>query len=412
MISDGLIVIGRLNYPSGSAPSNRVHLYCKALKEAKGFPFVINLHSTFTQPQTFNYLDRYEGVPFYYCQKTPLRKSKFIPRNISKIEGLISSFIVIRRLCRKYNMKVLFFSTSVFNEVTFFIFLKLMNIPIIKECNEAPLFVRQEKKSIGIDRFFLKLKTKMYGEIIVISDNLNKYYSEIFPKSNIYQIPILVDMERFSNLRNTRSDDNKEITYVGYMGGNKDGLGNLIEAMSIISQKANNARLNLVGSAPEKDILRLKSRIEALALRDVVHFLGSKTPDEIPLILANADLLVLARPNNNQAKAGFPTKLGEYLASAKPVVITRTGEIPKYLVDNRSAYLTEPDDVNGFAEKVLFALEDENAEKIGAAGYEIANRNFNYKLYGKELIQIIRKKGSKKYKQNPIQSHINRNKLV
>ena len=83
MNSDGLIVIGRLSYPSGSAPSNRVHLYCKALKEAKGFPFVINLHSTFTKPQPFNYLGRYEGVPFYYSQKTPMRENKFIQRYLN-----------------------------------------------------------------------------------------------------------------------------------------------------------------------------------------------------------------------------------------------------------------------------------------------------------------------------------------
>ena len=102
--------------------------------------------------------------------------------------------------------------------------------------------------------------------------------------------------------------------------------------------------------------------------------------------------MVLARPNNSQAKAGFPTKLGEYLASSKPVVITKTGEIPKYLVDKQSAYLAEPDDVGDFAARVIFALEDVNAEKIGATGYEVANRNFNYKLYGKELLEIVRKK--------------------
>jgi len=396
MNNDSLIVIGRLNYPSGSAPSNRVHLYCKALKEAKGFPFVINLHSTFTKPTTFNYLGRYEGVPFYYCQKTPMRENRFMQRNINKIKGLINSFIVIRRLCIKYNVKALFFSTSVFNEVIFFIFLKIMKIPIIKECNEAPLFIRRENKAVAIHHFFLQLKLKMYGEIIVISDSLNKYYSAIFPMNNIYQIPILVDMERFSTLQKTMAEEKKVIAYIGYMGGNKDGLDNLIEAMAIINKKVNNAQLDLVGSAPGKDMLHLKSRIDSLRLNDVIFFLGSKKPEEIPPILANADLLVLARPNNSQAKAGFPTKLGEYLASAKPVVITKTGEIPKYLVDNQSAYLAEPDDINGFAEKVLYALEDENAVKIGAAGYEIANKNFNYRLYGKVLIEIIRKKNHSK----------------
>ena len=66
MKNDGLIVIGRLGYPSARAASNRVHLYCKALKEVKGFPLVINLHSVFTKRQTFNYLGRNDGIPFYF----------------------------------------------------------------------------------------------------------------------------------------------------------------------------------------------------------------------------------------------------------------------------------------------------------------------------------------------------------
>lgn len=392
MNSDGLIVIGRLSYPSGSAPSNRVHLYCKALKEAKGFPFVINLHSTFTKPQKFNYLGRCEGVPFYYSQKTPLRENKLIQRNINKIKGLINSLIIIRRLKKKHNVKVLFYNTIVLNEVIFFIFLKLMKISIIRECCEAPLFIRQEKKAIKLDNFLLHLKLKLYDEIIVISDHLNKYYSAIFPKNKIFQIPILVDMERFSNSIKTRTDGKKVITYIGYMGGNKDGLDNLIEAMAIVSKKVSNTQLELLGSASKEDMLRLKNKIESLGLNDVVFFLGSKNAEEIPSILSNSDLLVLARPDNNQAKAGFPTKLGEYLASGKPVVITKTGEIPKYLIDNKSAYLAAPDDINNFANKVIFALNDENSKKIGANGYEVANKNFNYSLYGKEILEIIRNK--------------------
>jgi glycosyltransferase involved in cell wall biosynthesis len=139
-------------------------------------------------------------------------------------------------------------------------------------------------------------------------------------------------------------------------------------------------------------MLQLKNKIETFGLNDIISFLGSKNPDEIPAILSNSDLLVLARPNNSQAKAGFPTKLGEYLASRKPIVITKTGEIPKYLIDNRSAYLATADDINNFADKVIFALNDENAEMIGKNGYEVADKYFNYHLYGNEILDLIRHK--------------------
>lgn len=389
--NDALIVVGRLSYPSGTAPSNRVHLYCKALKEAKGFPFVINLHSAFVKPQTFNYLGRNEGVPFYYAQKTTMRENRFLQRSLNKIKGIINSFIIISRLRRKNNIKVLFFTTTASIEFIFFLFLKCIKVPIIREINEAPSFIRKGKKMTRYHGLVLRLRLKMYSEIIVISDHLNNFYSNIFPRKNIFQIPILVDMDRFNIYKKNKVNEKKIITYVGAMGGNKDGLEDLIEAMAIVKNKNKNVQLELIGSAPEKDILRLKNKVESLGLNDVISFLGSKKADEIPSILANSDLMVLARPDNNQAKAGFPTKLGEYLASGKPVVITKTGEISKYLTDNISAYLSEPGDINDFAGRMIIALKDKNAEKIGLNGLDIANRNFNYKLFGKKILEIIRK---------------------
>ena len=390
MKSDGLIIIGRLGYPTGRAASNRVHLYCKALKKVKGFPFVINLHSTFTNPQSFNFLGRHDGIPFYYPQQTIMYENKVLQRNIKKIKGLINTVIITRRLQKKYNLKVMFYSTSLIDEVILFIFFKFFRVPIITDCCEAPLFLIQNKKNVNIYNRFLRLRTKMYNEIIVISDYLLQYYSAFFPKDKIFQIPILVDMERFNGWNQNQLNEIKIITYVGFMGGNKDGLENLIEAISIVNQTDKNIKLELIGSAPKADMLRLRNKVQVLGLSDVVFFLGSKKADEIPYFLSKSDVLVLARPDNNQAKAGFSTKLGEYLASGKPVVITITGEISKYLKDSVSAYLVEPDNVQQFADKIIWALKDHNSAKIGLEGMKVADQNFNYKLYGQKIIEIIR----------------------
>ncbi|HXR82760.1 MAG TPA: glycosyltransferase [Hanamia sp.] len=228
----------------------------------------------------------------------------------------------------------------------------------------------------------------MYHDIIVISDYLNSYYSEIFPKKRIFQIPILVDMDRFKKTE-TKKNATKIITYVGYMIGNKDGLQNLIEAMALVVERNKNVKLQLVGSGPDKDMIQLRNKVKALNLCNFISFFGKKNSEEIPAILSQSDLLVLARPDNSQAKAGFPTKLGEYLASAKPVVITTTGEIPKYLKHKESAYLAKPGDIQDFAEKINYALSDKNSQVIGEKGYEIANDNFNYKLYGKKIFNIL-----------------------
>ena len=386
---DALVIIGRLSYPSGSAPSNRVHLYCKALKREKGFPFVINLHSTFTKPQKFHYLGRNDGIPFYYAQATVIRERRLVIRNFNKIKGLVNTMCMLSKIKKRHDLKVLFYTTEGIDELILFVFARLKKIEIIRECSEIPSFIKDKKRNLKFHNFFLRIRVKMYNNIIVISDYLNNYYSQIFPKNKIFQIPILVDMSRFQNIE-VKAHTGRIITYIGMMGGNKDGLENLLEAMALVKKKNIDTFLHLIGSAPEADMIRLRNKVKKLDLCEAVHFLGRKNPEEVPSILYNSDVLVLARPDNVQAKAGFPTKLGEYLASAKPVVITITGEIPKYLKDNESAYLSKAGDIHDFAEKINFALSDQNAQVIGKKGYDVANNNFNYQLYGKKIFEILR----------------------
>lgn len=70
----------------------------------------------------------------------------------------------------------------------------------------------------------------------------------------------------------------------------------------------------------------------------------------MPQMLKNAEALVLDRPNSLQAQYGFPTKLGEYLLTGNPVVVTKVGDIPLYLKDGVSALLSEDRNPKEFAE--------------------------------------------------------------
>ncbi|MDE3185556.1 MAG: glycosyltransferase [Bacteroidota bacterium] len=387
MKNNALVIIGDLGYPSGNALSNRAHLYSKSLKETDISPFIINTHSPHKTKQNFRFFDKYEGIPFYYSQKTVQYERKFLTRNLKKIKGIFHTLYIIKRLRKNNSITVLYYSIPFFYEFVYFLFLKFYRIPIAKECNEAPLFIIKEKRNKKLYTFILKhIELRMYDRIIVISDFLNQYYSRFLHQNKILQIPILVDMDRFRiTSKNCQLHNEKIITYIGSMVANKDGLNNLIEAIYYVKKHITNFKMQLVGTANENQLQKLKDKVSSLNLTDTIIFLGLKKSSEIPEILSDSDLLVLARPDTNQSKAGFPTKLGEYLASKKPVVITVTGEISKYLKDKENAYLVAPDQIENFANKIIYALNDEDASLIGAKGYEVANNNFNYHLFGKKL---------------------------
>jgi len=98
----------------------------------------------------------------------------------------------------------------------------------------------------------------------------------------------------------------------------------------------------------------------------------------------------LARPNNIQAENAFPTKLGEYLASSTPVVVTAVGEIPNYLKDGKSAFIAKPGDSENFANKIEEALSDyENALQVGINGRRVAETHFNNKIQTVKIIKFI-----------------------
>jgi len=110
----------------------------------------------------------------------------------------------------------------------------------------------------------------------------------------------------------------------------------------------------------------------------------------VPGVLAGADVLVLPRSLGEFSQAGFPNKLGEYLASGRPVVVTKVGDIPNYLVDGQSAFLVDPDDCDAFARALVSALTDPaQAEVIGARGQAVARQLLASPMVARRIADFI-----------------------
>ena len=130
--------------------------------------------------------------------------------------------------------------------------------------------------------------------------------------------------------------------------------------------------------------------IKSFGLEDRVFWMKEYSRDAIPSIIGNADLLVLPRPDSKQAQGGFPTKLGEYLATGKPVCATTVGELPDYLIDNESVFFAQPGSVESFADAMRRALSDpENAKRVGMNGKKVAQKEFNKDIQAKKLHQFF-----------------------
>lgn len=269
------------------------------------------------------------------------------------------------------------------------LFLEMSEYLDIYKNNKSNYFQRKKEKK---REYFFEYKAfYAYDGIALMTKTLLEYYLKLSDGNvKLIHLPMTVDLERFNDYFETLPSFEKPyLSYVGVMNDNKDGVSILIEAFASIHSYFPNHKLYLIGgwNHDTPHHLRLISQYN---LENKVIWKGEYPRNQIPNIICNADLLVLPRPNSKQAEGGFPTKLGEYLATGKLVCSTRVGEIPDYLTDNESVFFAEPDSVASFADAMERALGDyENAKRVGANGRKVAEEHFNKDVQARRLMGFL-----------------------
>ncbi len=326
-------------------------------------------------------LEQFQYIKFkYYWDKFYI--------NHSKLRYL--SFYVYTKLFRhslKIGDKVYVYGQTELCEAA----LKKKNVEVFFEVTECPevSFPHTPIYKPSLKRHYKLCQS--VNALFVISNHLKDYYfSKGVSKSRIHTINMVVDPARFENLEKVPSSY-QYIAYCGSATNNKDGVDELIKAFSIFSKRHKDVFLYIIGPPPkegEQGSNRELARM--LGVEDKVVFTGILPSSQVPQILKNALVLALDRPDNKQAKYGFPTKLGEYLLTGNPVVITEVGDIPSFFKDGESACIAPPNNPSAFAEKLCWIVENPAAAaRIGGNGKDIALNYFNAETETQKLIKVI-----------------------
>jgi glycosyltransferase involved in cell wall biosynthesis len=241
------------------------------------------------------------------------------------------------------------------------------------------------------NRKYLKACTKIDG-LFVISTALKEFFIKNGARAEkVHIINMTVDTTRFKGLTKHESNS-RYIAYCGSASNNKDGVNDLIKAFAIVHKKFPTIKLYIIGRPLEKkDESGNRRLVEQLGITDDVVFTGVVKAEQMPQLLKDAVLLALARPDSLQAQCGFPTKLGEYLLTENPVVVSKVGDIPLFLEDGKTALLSEQNNIEEFASKMEWVLEHpKESEVIGRNGAEVALNEFNCVKEAKKIIDIIK----------------------
>lgn len=237
---------------------------------------------------------------------------------------------------------------------------------------------------------FYKLIAKVDGLFVITTALRDFYISKGVPASKIHITNITVDASRFQNIEK-KLDVVPYIAYCGTVSNNKDGVDLLIKSFSQVVRKYPEFKLYIIGSTPTSDELTKNQKlIEELGIKDSVVLTGVVTADKMPQLLKDAQILALNRPDNLQARNGFATKIGEYLLTENPVVLTAVGDFPLFFKDGVNAYLSSPDNINEFAKKLMEVLSDyERARMIGKNGANTARKYFSYNFVTSSICKVM-----------------------
>ena len=165
----------------------------------------------------------------------------------------------------------------------------------------------------------------------------------------------------------------------------------LLDIAALIAEEVPDFRLTIYGDAPESRRGEIDRLIEERSVSRVVQVKPPVPGDSVPAALASGDVLLLPRARGEFSQAGFPNKLGEYLASGRPVVVSGVGDIPRYLTDRLSARIVPPDDTAAFAAAVIDVLGDPSAAaSLGAAGRDVASELSRADLVAARTLAFVR----------------------
>jgi glycosyltransferase involved in cell wall biosynthesis len=135
----------------------------------------------------------------------------------------------------------------------------------------------------------------------------------------------------------------------------------LLEAMVHVAMYEPCAKLLLVVTIPsERHLAGIRRRVAELGISDNVVMTAPQSLEHVPDFLEACDLAVVPRPQS----PGFPIKILNYMAAAKPCVLFASSA--GGLTHRENAYLVAPDTADALAESIVELLRD--AELRGLLG--------------------------------------------
>ncbi len=389
------------NFPFGGASANylRYFAFSLALQEGNKVEVVLPTGSSYGNKSDLNTsrTGAVENISYQHLCYVKHPKN-YCGKLLDNICGYLLpiAYFIKERIRNKVDVIVIYNTTFIMTLI--FLLIKLIIgrklIIILPEYYEKPTkkYSLARLKWLNFS-FGMSYLVKYADKFIVLSDFLKNYLiSKNISEENILVLPNITDPEIFK-LQDVKEYIKGKIT-IGYSGTptRKDGVIDLIESFAVLTLKYSDIHLLIIGDIQSGATIipELRKKTDALGISDNVTFTGLVSFKEIPKLLNACQILALTRPSGVFAEAGFPTKLGEYFACMKPVLVTSVGDIKKYFVSGVHAVIVKPEDIDSIVEGFESLIVNENLrQQLAINAHQWLQENLNYRTLSIKISSFI-----------------------
>ncbi len=182
-------------------------------------------------------------------------------------------------------------------------------------------------------------------------------------------------------------EDRFLICYIGTMG-NAHGLETLIAAAEELQALAPAAMFLLIGEGAEKERIMELAAGRGLAN---IQFLGQQPRELIPAYVSAADLCLVMLKKTELFKTVIPTKLLEYMACERPVIVAVDGQARQIVEQAGAGIYTESENAKALVQAILhLAADPERRREMGASGRQYIVAKFSRERTAQDYITALK----------------------
>ena len=354
-------ILTTANFPHGQAATSRVKSYALALQ---GEGCQVEIISTQNAKPLPGRVLLSRGICDGIAYEVLLTKEQQMPKIIRYLWAYLGPALLIWssiRTLRSTDVYLLYMST-IWSRLALVLIFRVFRKNFAVEVNEFPSSAEGSRLTrLPMVRSFnqfmiLRVIFPLVPKFIVISQALERLAGNYASTTRTLRLPIFYKELPFSEPQSDKVRRAPYLFHAGSLSDQKDGIVAVFEAfVAAHKQLWLNCGVRLRFLLTNKQTLpvtwrRIERILSDANLTDFVEITGHCTDKQLANYLEGALALVINKPVNLQNNHNFPTKLGEYLASGRPVIFGgECNEANSYLHHRQNSFVLKPNDVSGMA---------------------------------------------------------------